>query len=117
MYTHTGAPGVRDLIRLDVTDGTNWLIDQYFWVTIESIDVIYPEVVNRGVRVPEGGKVTLTTAALSTTDLNSDDEHLRFTITKSPGKGHLESSDAPGVIIRSFTQLELGGKQNQLRTH
>nr|XP_037285071.1 LOW QUALITY PROTEIN: FRAS1-related extracellular matrix protein 2-like [Rhipicephalus microplus] len=111
MYTHTGAPGVRDLIRLDVTDGTNWLIDQYFWVTIESIDVIYPEVVNRGVRVPEGGKVTLTTAALSTTDLNSDDEHLRFTITKSPGKGHLESSDAPGVIIRSFTQLELAGNK------
>ncbi|KAL3234109.1 hypothetical protein MRX96_022850 [Rhipicephalus microplus] len=111
MYTHTGAPGVRDLIRLDVTDGTNWLIDQYFWVTIESIDVIYPEVVNRGVRLPEGGKVTLTTAALSTTDLNSDDEHLRFTITKSPGKGHLESSDAPGVIIRSFTQLELAGNK------
>ncbi|KAL1434792.1 hypothetical protein MTO96_001687 [Rhipicephalus appendiculatus] len=111
LYTHTGAPGVRDLIRLDVTDGTNWLIDQYFWVTIESIDVIYPEVVNRGVRLPEGGKVTLTTAALSTTDLNSDDEHLRFTITQSPGKGHLESSDAPGVIIRSFTQLDLAGNK------
>ncbi|KAH6937297.1 hypothetical protein HPB50_026492 [Hyalomma asiaticum] len=111
LYAHTGAPGVRDLIRLDVTDGTNSLIDQYFWVTIESIDVIYPEVVNRGVRLPEGGKVTLTTAALSTTDLNSNDEHLRFTITQSPAKGHLESSDAPGVIIRSFTQLDLAGNK------
>ncbi|KAH7969978.1 hypothetical protein HPB52_023610 [Rhipicephalus sanguineus] len=111
LYTHTGAPGVRDLIRLDVTDGTNSLIDQYFWVTIESIDVVYPEVVNRGVRLPEGGKVTLTTASLSTTDLNSDDERLRFAITQSPGKGHLESSDAPGVIIRSFTQLDLAGNK------
>ncbi|XP_075544224.1 FRAS1-related extracellular matrix protein 2-like isoform X1 [Dermacentor variabilis] len=111
LYAHTGAPGVRDLIRLDVTDGTNSLIDQYFWVTIESVDVIYPEVVNTGVRLPEGGKVTLTTAALSTTDLNSNDERLRFTITHSPAKGHLESSDAPGVIIRSFTQLDLAGNK------
>ncbi|KAK8780361.1 hypothetical protein V5799_018305 [Amblyomma americanum] len=111
LYVHTGAPGVRDLIRLDVTDGTNSLIDQYFWVTVESIDVIYPEVVNRGVRLPEGGKVTLTTAALSTTDLNSHDERLRFTITHSPTKGHLESSDAPGVILRSFTQLDLAGNK------
>ncbi|KAM7291474.1 FRAS1-related extracellular matrix protein 2-like, partial [Ixodes scapularis] len=111
VYRHTGVPGVRDLIKFDVTDGSNPLIDQFFWVTVESVDAVYPEVVNRGVRLPEGGKVILTTATLSTTDLNSDDELLRFTVTKSPSKGHLESTDAPGVILRTFTQMQLAGNK------
>jgi hypothetical protein len=43
-YAHTGVGGVRDLIKLDVTDGLNPLIDRYFYVTIEGLDMIYPRV-------------------------------------------------------------------------
>ncbi|XP_064481470.1 FRAS1-related extracellular matrix protein 2-like isoform X1 [Ornithodoros turicata] len=110
-YTQTGIPGMRDLIKFDVTDGNNALIDRRFWITVESLDTIYPEVVSRGVELQEGGRVTLTTDILSTSDLNSDDERLRFIITRSPSKGHLESTDHPGAVLRSFTQMDLAGSK------
>lgn len=110
-YTHTGNVGGRDLIKFDVTDGQNPLIDRYFYVTIDHIDSVYPDVINAGVTLQEHGRVTLTTDVISTSDLNSPDEDLLFTITESPNKGHLESTDNPGVPITSFTQLELAGNK------
>ncbi len=110
-YHHTGREGVRDLIKLDVTDGTNPLIDRYFYVTIEGIDREYPEVFNQGVNLPEGGSIVLSTDLLSTTDSNSPDENLEFTITRKPSRGHLESADAKGVPITTFTQLQLAGNK------
>jgi len=57
-YIHTGLHGVRDLIKFDVTDGINAPIDRYFYITIGSIDRVFPEVINEGVTLKEGGKVT-----------------------------------------------------------
>ncbi|XP_013785117.2 FRAS1-related extracellular matrix protein 2-like, partial [Limulus polyphemus] len=111
MYTHTGREGVRDLIKFDITDGYNTYVDRYFWISVEGADQIFPDVINKGVELPEGGKVTLTTDVISTSDLNSDDEHLRFIITRPPIRGYLESTDNPGVPVTSFTQLDLAGSK------
>ncbi|XP_067348338.1 FRAS1-related extracellular matrix protein 2a isoform X1 [Channa argus] len=111
VYTHNGQEGVRDLIKFDVTDGMNPLIDRYFYVTVGSIDMVFPDVVSKGVSLREGGRVTLTTDLLSTTDLNSPDENLVFTITRAPVRGHLECTDTPGMAIVSFTQLQLAGSK------
>ncbi|XP_051542064.1 FRAS1-related extracellular matrix protein 2-like isoform X3 [Myxocyprinus asiaticus] len=111
LYTHNGQEGIRDLVKFDVTDGINPLIDRYFYITVGSIDMVFPEVISKGVSLKEGGKVTLTTNLLSTSDLNSPDENLVFTITRVPVRGHLESTDTPGMPIVSFTQLQLAGSK------
>ncbi|KFM81378.1 Extracellular matrix protein 3, partial [Stegodyphus mimosarum] len=110
-YTHFGLESVRDIIKFDVTDGYNPFVDRYFWITVEGVDSVYPDVINKGVELPEGGKVILDTNILSTSDLNSDDEFLVFTITRAPTRGHLENTDFPDVPITSFTQLDLAGSK------
>lgn len=110
-YVHTGIEGVRDLIKFDITDGLNTLIDRYFYVTIEGLDMIFPRVINKGVELPEGGMAVLSTDLLSGTDLNTPDEDLTFIITRAPARGYLELSDMPGVPITSFTQLQLAGNK------
>ncbi|XP_073730361.1 FRAS1-related extracellular matrix protein 2a isoform X1 [Misgurnus anguillicaudatus] len=111
LYTHNGQEGIRDLVKFDVTDGINPLIDRYFYITVGSIDMVFPDVISKGVSLKEGGRVTLTTNLLSTSDLNSPDENLVFTITRAPVRGHLECTDTPGMPIVSFTQLQLAGSK------
>lgn len=110
-YRHTGIAGVRDMIKFDLTDGKNVNMERTFYIEVAGEDNIHPDVVNKGVELPEGGTVVLTTDTLSTSDLNSDDEHLNFTITRAPSRGHLEVSDTPGFPITSFTQLQLAGNK------
>ncbi|XP_072552171.1 FRAS1-related extracellular matrix protein 2-like [Salminus brasiliensis] len=110
-YVHTGRGGIRDLIKFDVTDGINPLVDRYFYVSVGAMDKVFPVVINKGVKLPEGGSVILTTDILSTSDLNSPDERLRFTVTRPPSRGHLECTDLPGLAISSFTQLQLAGSK------
>ena len=42
--------------------------------------------------------------------MNSADEDLTFRVKAAPARGHLESTDFPGLPITTFTQLELAGE-------
>ena len=112
VYRHfIDTKGERDVIRFDVSDSFNRLINQLFYVMIEPEDNIYPQVINKGVTLKEGDQITLTTDILSASDINSQDEKLTFFVTKVPVKGHLENTDHPGIPITSFTQLQLAGNK------
>jgi len=51
---HNGRYGVRDVIKLDISDSArNAQLDRRFYVTVEALDMVYPDVVNRGVQLPE----------------------------------------------------------------
>ena len=53
-YVHNGRYGVRDVIKLDISDNAkNSQLDRRFYVTVEALDRVYPDVVNRGVELPE----------------------------------------------------------------
>uniref|UniRef100_A0A6Q2YHN7 Calx-beta domain-containing protein n=1 Tax=Esox lucius TaxID=8010 RepID=A0A6Q2YHN7_ESOLU len=111
-YQHTGIGGVHDLIKFDITDGVNPLIDRYFYVTVRGLDTVFPVVVvNRGLTLREGGRALLTTDLLSTSDLNSPDERLTFILTRNPARGRLEITDWPGFAVTTFTQLQLAGSK------
>ena len=101
----------REVIRLDVTDGFNRLINQLFYVIIAPIDNVHPDVINQGVTLKEGDRITLTTDLLSASDINSKDERLVFQVNKLPAKGYLENTDHPTVPITSFKQIDLAGNK------
>ncbi|XP_071125097.1 extracellular matrix protein 3-like [Mytilus edulis] len=110
-YIHTGTEGKRDIIKFDVTDGLNPLIDQYFYITIKGMDLNYPEVYNKGVKLPEGGRIKLTTDFLRGKDIESPDALLIFRVTKIPSHGFIYNTDNPYQPITSFTQLDLAGSK------
>ncbi|XP_037353666.2 FRAS1-related extracellular matrix protein 3, partial [Talpa occidentalis] len=106
-YTHVGQAGVPDLIKFDVTDGINPLIDQDFHISIGSVDRDSRGLASQRVTLTKGGRVALTTDHLGTSDINSLDEQLHFTLTQAPRLGHLESLQHPGEPIATSTQLPL----------
>lgn len=101
----------RDLIRLDVTDGFNRLINQMFNIIITPEDNIIPIVVNKGLSLPENSRALLNTDVLSASDINTPDEKLKFVVTRLPLKGFLEHSDSPNVPLTSFLQLDLAANK------
>ncbi|KAK3696730.1 hypothetical protein QZH41_013073 [Actinostola sp. cb2023] len=112
VYTHDQRiPTSRDEMYFDVSDGTNTLLNQPFYVFIKSDGRIPPTVINRSVRLNQGTKVTITTDFLSAHDLNSVNTKLRYTLTKFPSQGQLEFIDAPGVPVTSFTQLDIASNK------
>lgn len=111
-YVHAGRQGVRDLIKFDVSDpAANTLVDRYFYVTVEGIDQSHPDVISKGIELPQSNSVVITTDVLSAADDNSPVEHLHYTVTKTPMKGYLVLTDFPGQPVTTFTQLHLAGSK------
>ena len=63
--------------------------------------------VNNGMSTFEGHTETLTTAMLSSSDVDTDTSDIIYTITNPPVNGQLEMAGAPGISITSFTQDDL----------
>lgn len=99
----------RDKILFELTDGTNKLINQVFYIYMKRADNIHPVVRSKGIRLEKGSSVTLSTDLISSTDPNGPDDKLKYYITKPPSKGIIEMADQPRIPISKFTQLQLAG--------
>ena len=63
--------------------------------------------VNAGGTVAEGGTLAITTAELSSSDSDTADTALVYTVSSGPLNGQIELTSAPGVAVTSFTQDDL----------
>lgn len=95
----------------DVTDGTNTLLNQPFYVFIRNNQRIQPTVINKRIQLKQGARVTITTDFLSAHGLNSQNTKLKYTLIKNPSQGHLELTDAPGKPVTSFSQLDIASNK------
>ena len=102
-YVHTGSEATRDVITFHVTDGINTLPDRSFQVTIKGLDVIYPDVISRGVRLSENGAAVLTPDVLGVSDGIAASEDSKFIVTEPPVHGHIEFVNQTGIAVQEFT--------------
>ena len=91
----------------DLYDGVNYNANKFFRIQVKTKDSIYPSVVNKGISLEEGGRISINTDLLTTKDLNSNDAELTFTVRRLPKFGKLLNLDHPEESITSFTQVEL----------
>lgn len=67
-YVHNGRYGVRDVIKLDISDNhRNSQIDQRFYISVEQLDMVYPDIVNRGVELSESQRLEIYSETIHTT--------------------------------------------------
>ena len=117
-YQHNEIKGkrqakTRDQFKFDLFDGRNRNSNKYFMIQVQGKDRIFPDVVNKGITLSEGGRVTITTDLLSTADINSPDLDLEFKVLKEPKYGKLINTNDRYTKIDKFTQLELVGNNIQ----
>jgi len=61
------------------------------------------------VTVSRGDRVVLTTDVLLATDGSDKPEELLYVITKPPAHGHIEYIKHPGLVISTFSQMDIAG--------
>ncbi|EDO40454.1 predicted protein [Nematostella vectensis] len=101
----------RDSFRFDITDGSNTLLNQVFYVFVRATDRLPPSVISREVKLNQGSRVLITTDYLTASDLQSDNTNLRYKLTRLPTQGHLELLNSPGIEVRTFSQLEVASNK------
>lgn len=62
---------------------------------------------NNGISLNEGATVTITSAELTTSDVDTEPRKVIFDVTSSPANGRLELSTNPGNAISSFTLADI----------
>ncbi len=99
--------GQVDRVRIVATAGTNLDLAAVFddivyeivsASTLPYMDVLLPLTLN------EGNTASIPNTLLKAGDGDSDESSLQYTVTAAPAHGRLESADAPGVSITTFTQ-------------
>uniref|UniRef100_A0A3Q2V9Z3 Fras1 related extracellular matrix 1a n=1 Tax=Haplochromis burtoni TaxID=8153 RepID=A0A3Q2V9Z3_HAPBU len=108
-YVNTGrrAAQSQDFFVFHLLDGKNQSPSQHFQISIKDQDkgniVIFVNPAN----VSRGDRIVLTTHVLQATDGTDQPEELLYVITSPPAHGHIEYMKHPGIIISTFSQMDI----------
>ncbi|TAL39514.1 MAG: hypothetical protein EPN97_02310 [Alphaproteobacteria bacterium] len=105
-YVHDGSEASADSFTFTLSDGTTTLGASNFNITVSPVDDA-PQLTNNGAIVTEGNSAILTTAELDSSDPDTANTSLVYTVTSAPVNGYLELTTNAGVAITSFTQADL----------
>ncbi|XRB04565.1 cadherin [Pycnococcus provasolii] len=96
-YQHDDSETGSDRFSFKVCDGaSNCIQSQRFTLTIVLVDDQPPtEVVNTGIQLDEGTGMQVGKSQLKYTDLDSDDEQLKFTVTTAPTNAIISVVEPP----------------------
>ncbi|MBB6463040.1 cadherin-like domain-containing protein [Flammeovirga kamogawensis] len=89
-YTHNGSNTVLDSIKIKITDGTQTSAIETFYFVISPIDDDAPIVsINTGATIDEGESINLSTSILAATDVDIDNNNLKFFIVDGVSNGKM----------------------------
>lgn len=108
-YTHTGhhATKTQDFFVFHLMDGKNASPPQHFHISIKGLEKENIAIFVKPVNVSRGDRVVLTTDVLLATDGSDKPEELLYIVTNPPAHGHIEYIKHPGVIISTFSQMDI----------
>ncbi len=106
-YVHSGGEAPTDSFNFTVSDGTTTLPASTFNITVSPVDDAPTQDINTGTTVAEGSTTTITAAMLDSSDVDTTDPNIDYTVTGALTNGQLELTTNPGVGITTFTQDDL----------
>uniref|UniRef100_W5LF34 Fras1 related extracellular matrix 1b n=1 Tax=Astyanax mexicanus TaxID=7994 RepID=W5LF34_ASTMX len=108
-YKHTTFSGFKghDRFHFFLSDGDHQTPPQSFFISVHIVPKGDIVLIARPVTLTEGERVVLTTDILMATDSGSRSDELVYTVTVPPKHGHLHMVQHPGIILLTFTQMDV----------
>jgi hypothetical protein len=106
-YSHNSSETTFGGFDFDVSDGTTGATGQTFAFTVTPVNDAPVVGINTGTTVNEGASVTLTTSMLDTSDSDTADASLIYTVTSTPVNGTLYRNGVALAANDTFTQTDL----------
>uniref|UniRef100_A0A3Q3B9I0 FRAS1-related extracellular matrix protein 1 n=1 Tax=Kryptolebias marmoratus TaxID=37003 RepID=A0A3Q3B9I0_KRYMA len=108
-YVHTGfhASKTQDFFIFHLLDGKNESPSQHFQISIKDLEKGNIAIFVKPVNVRRGDRVVLSTDVLLATDGSNKPEELLYVITNPPAHGHVEYVNHPGLVISTFSQMDI----------
>lgn len=106
-YVNDGSENTSDSFSFRINDGSATSAVSNFNINVRPVDDAPVASVNTGLTLDEGGSAAITSAQLSTSDVDTAPENISYTVTSGPANGRLEFTDNAGIAITSFTQADV----------
>ena len=103
-YVHNNSQTTSDNFVFSVTDGATTLVGNTFSITVTAATGVPAVTTNTGSTVARGGTDPISSSELRTTDSNTSDDQLTYTVTSAPANGTLRLN---GVTTNTFTQANI----------